>query len=600
MKIENITNSKHLPFVIIAALSFALYSNTLLNDFLYDDVFQILNNKWITDIRYIPDILFTKTWGFNTDHPLSNYYRPMMHLVFMAEYHIFGLEPWGWHLVNIIFHTMNGLMVYIIFSTLFNTEAKNKGADIARANIIPLIAALIFVAHPINTEVTAWVSAIPELSFTLFLLASFYLYLRFMDNGTKTFLIISALFFFLSTLSKETSIVLPILIVAYDIIFRDKNAKNISFPFRYIPYAVVMIVYFILRINALHGMTPKPWSHPYLDGFQYFINAFTLFALHIKMLLLPAKLSTFHVFHPAYSITEIKAIFSILVTIFVLILFYKLKKRSILFLFGLCLIIIPLLPALFIPALDRNPFAERYLYLPGTGFALIIALLFKEALDYFSTKKENRIAGFILIAFLLLIGAYSVGTIKRNFEWKDNYSLWKSTIKKTPQNYFALNELARLYLIDKKPDKAIPLFKASIESNKAMRNPDPLLLGLANLSLADSFRLANKPIEAIFYYEEVIRMDAGRFDANLQAAILYHEEGDLDLAIARYQTALERAEDKGDITGILMNIGNIFAEKKEWDKALDIYSKAQGIDPGNRTLIQNIRLIEKKRSMQNE
>ena len=185
--------------LIIAIVVLSAYANTLLNGFVYDDRQQVLQNPWITNIRYLPNILFSSVWAFEGDHGGSNYYRPVMHLIYMAEYHLFGLKAWGWHLVNIIIHTLNSTMVFLIASTFFRLSTENNQEQetsrealsivdqytIRNSPISAFIAALLFAMHPINTEPVAWIAGIPELSFTFFYLLSFYLYRRSHDGNGR-------------------------------------------------------------------------------------------------------------------------------------------------------------------------------------------------------------------------------------------------------------------------------------------------------------------------------------------------------------------------------------------------------------------------------
>ena len=598
MDFANNLRSRPIQVIIILVLAFLLYANTLLNGFLYDDIPQVLNNPWIKDIGYLPQIFFEKSWGFDPSHTTSSYYRPMMHLLFMAEYKIFSLSPWGWHLTNITFHALNGIFAFLLFSTLF----KNYSSDSARSNIggraLSLIAALIVTAHPARSEVVAWVSAIPELSFTLTLIISLYMYILYRESGKISTLIISAIFFFLSTLSKETSLALPLLIAAFDIIFRDR--EKFRFRARYIPYGVVIIIYFALRINALSGLTPRPGSHSYLSAFQYFINIFPLFIDHMKTLIVPIKLSIYHVFHPVYSAGEFRSIISFLVTGIIFGIFFRLRKRDRLYIFSFALIVLPLLPALYIPALDRNPFAERYLYLPTTGFALFVALLFKEIYGCISGENKEKAINNITALFIIIIFLYSIATIKRNFDWKDRFTLWNSAVTTDPANFVALSNLGNYHQSKNDPEKAAKLFEASLEANNALQDQDPLYLGLTHLALAGAYSQAGKTNKAIEQYKVVLTMDPGRYKANLDIAILYHEKGKLDMALNHYRVAAKRAKRPDDMAGILMNIGNIHARRRQWNEALEVYSKALEIMPDDPTLIRNMDVIVEERSKERD
>src|SRR3990172_3038785 len=103
--------------VLVLLVSFAVYFNSLFNDFVYDDHYQVLENSWIKDIGSLPEIFSTSVVGF-LGSGVSNTYRPAMHLIYMFDYHIFGLHPWGYHLVNILVHGAVSVLVFLIISGL--------------------------------------------------------------------------------------------------------------------------------------------------------------------------------------------------------------------------------------------------------------------------------------------------------------------------------------------------------------------------------------------------------------------------------------------------------------------------------------------------
>jgi len=173
----------YLLIIIILLISSAVYLNALGNGFVYDDTDQVLKNNWIKDIRFIPEIFSKNVWSFQADHSVTNYYRPMMHLIYMLNYHLFGFAPWGFHLVNILFHAANSVLVFLILILLANWQAgslvSEQDSTFSSALLYsPFIAAILFATHPIHTEAVTWVAGVPELSFTFFYLLSFYFYIR--------------------------------------------------------------------------------------------------------------------------------------------------------------------------------------------------------------------------------------------------------------------------------------------------------------------------------------------------------------------------------------------------------------------------------------
>ncbi|MFI5295601.1 MAG: hypothetical protein ACHQ0Y_11320 [Thermodesulfovibrionales bacterium] len=88
------------PVLIIALVSFVVYANAFFCGFILDDYSQVLKNPIIQDLRNIPEIFLRSAWTFEGAPPTSNYYRPMLNLLYMFTYCLIGPEAWGFHLVK--------------------------------------------------------------------------------------------------------------------------------------------------------------------------------------------------------------------------------------------------------------------------------------------------------------------------------------------------------------------------------------------------------------------------------------------------------------------------------------------------------------------
>lgn len=236
--------------IVLLLASFSVYANALTNGFVYDDNWQVLKNEWIKDVKFIPQIFSESVWAFETGHLSSNYYRPFMHSIYMINYHIFGLSPWGFHLINILFHY--GVTVLVFFITFEFLEKSSP--SVSKTSLLPsLIAALLFATHPIHTEAVTWVAGIPDLSFTFFSLLSFYFYAR---SQTTINYFSSIVSFSIAVFCKEPALTLPIFFVAYDYFYRKDENRLSARLARYIPFLSVAIIYLILRSHAL-GALPQ-------------------------------------------------------------------------------------------------------------------------------------------------------------------------------------------------------------------------------------------------------------------------------------------------------------------------------------------------------
>ncbi len=546
-----------IPILILLLVSFSVFFNALFGDFVYDDILQVVNNPWIRDVRYIPTIFSRSVWGFSPGTG-SNYYRPLMHVAFMLGYHLSGLKPWGFHLVNVLFHCGVSVLVFLTIRKLL-TEQK---ALVSPALLSPpFIAAMLFASHPIHAEAVAWISGLPDVAFTFFYLLSFYLYLRSKAVPSFSYLF-SLVCFAVAAFFKEPALTLPVVLLAQDYIFRRERNRFLDYVKRYIPYFAIVAGYLALRIHALGEFAPVK-SHITLSAYQYAINIFPLFIRYLEKLLVPLNLSAFYVFHPITSLYELKGAFSLMATaVFVALLLVALKKNRVAFL-GLVFVTVPLLPALYIPALAENVFSDRYLYMPSVGFVLLLAI-------FLSWVGENwpRAAANITILFIVMWGLYTVGTVNRNNVWKNSLNLWTDTVGKSPDSAVAHNNLCDVYASQAQWDRA------TAECQTALRlNPD---FADAHYNLGFVYSSQGQWDKAIAEYQTALRLKPVYADAHFNLGFVYSSQGRWDKAIAEYQAALRL---NPDFANAYNELGFVYSSQGRWDKAIAEYQTALRLNP---------------------
>lgn len=538
--------------LVIVLVSFAVYFNTLFNDFVHDDVDQVVNNPWIKDITKIPAMFTTSVWSFQGYN--ANYYRPMMHVIYLFSYLMFGLNPWGFHLVNIVLHAGASVMVYLVIARLLGGPLSFTSPA--------FLSAILFAVHPIHTEVVAWVACLPELAFSLLYLLSFYLYIK-STEGTefrKGIFVLSLISFFFSALFKEPALTLPIILLAFDYL-KKKELSSINVR-RYIPYVVIIIVYLLARFHALGDFAPRH-RHAELNGYEYFINAFPLFAGYLAKLVLPTNLNVHHVLHPVSSLLDAKALIALVVSITFLFFWYlSFKKKSVSFL-AFSIIILPLLPVLYIPALGENSFAERYLYLPSVGFVMLLAMLFMRVMK--GSKKGTTI---VLTSVLVLTCLYSAGTMIRNTVWKNDIRLWSDSVQKEPDGATPHNSLGVAYYRK-------GLYDEAISQHLIARDLDPGRSGTYNyLGIAYLAKGMNK--EAITYFRKSLQADPNMLDAHNNLGIAYGSTGQWAKAIEHFKAAVALAPGFSDLHH---NLGVTYLNSGSVDQAIEQFREALKLAP---------------------
>lgn len=243
-------NPIHVAFILVV-LGLIAFSNAIDHPFVHDDVVFIEKNPYIGDLNL--KHIFLQTTIADDKAPLVNkYYRPFLELVNRVLYRVFGMNPSGFHFFNILLHIINGFLVYVLIR--FLTEKKEG---------ISLAAAILFLLHPVQNEAVACVAGISNLVFTFLCLVSFLMYLKAVHGRQKErhwgFYGGALIVFFLGLLAKEQSVVLPLLIIAYEVSFADGPIRQTIRKY-WRPVAgffVVLGSYFLLR-KALFGAALTP------------------------------------------------------------------------------------------------------------------------------------------------------------------------------------------------------------------------------------------------------------------------------------------------------------------------------------------------------
>lgn len=398
---------KALAPALVAVIVIALWSVSLSNGFVYDDHKYLVGNPWVKDAAFTGDIFSSSTAAFDPADAASNTYRPMLYMLYMAEYLAFGLKPFYFHLVNILAHALNAVLVFFVATSLLKKDGRGR--------VFPaLFAGLAFGLHTINAEVVNWVSASTELFFTLFVLAGLNLYLRRVSG------LLSAPFFFVALLFKETAAAWPVIIFLYD------YAKGRVLRDRWKAYCLFIaagVVYALMRFHAIGGVMHHKQAD--LSALEAFMNIFPLVAAYFAKLALPINLSAIYEFHPARSPFDLRVIAGITAVIaFTAALFFS-RRRPAVFV-GLSMIAVPLLPVLYVPALSSSAMADRYLYLPSAGLAIVLASL--------ASRLDGKAAKASIVLASALLVAWAAGSASRSQVWKSDYALWADAARKAPNS----------------------------------------------------------------------------------------------------------------------------------------------------------------------
>jgi tetratricopeptide (TPR) repeat protein len=420
---------------LLCLFSFCCYANTLLNGFVYDDELQILANPYVKSWHYLPQIFKTTVWSFIGAAGDTNYYRPMMTFTYLLLWKAFGDLPFGYHLFNIL---LNALVVALVYMA---------GKELFKSWPVAAVAALLFAIHPIHTEPVDWIAAVPDLEATLLVAAALFIYIRRPLLQLSGHVLVAGCYL-AAILAKEPALMLAPLLAYYEHFVRDghENTPARTKLRQYLPVCVVGFAYLVLR-SLLFGKLAPVLQHPQVTWRQAVLSAFALITSYTRLLFWPGHLSAFHTFHVTDSFWDPSALLGVAIVLGCLLSIAYFHKRIPKLSFCVLWIGLTLAPVLNVRWMAANVLTERYLYLPSVAFCWLVGFAAHSLWRLCDTRPKLAIPGKASLAVLGFVLA-SIGTttiVRRNLVWRDDLTLYSTTLRTDPDSYVMHLNLGTTY-----------------------------------------------------------------------------------------------------------------------------------------------------------
>ncbi len=559
--------------ILIAIIGFLLYSNTLKHEYVLDD-YSVIKENWVVKqgTEGIPTILKT-SYRYGYWNKQGSVYRPLSLIMFAVEWQLSEDNPFLGHFINVLFYALTGLLLFFTLSKIF------KKYNI----ILPFIISLLFIAHPIHTEVVANIKSRDEIMSFFFILLSINLMWTYLKNNKISYLVVSLFLYFLAFISKEGVItilaVIPLLIYFFTDVSLKKNLKISLF------FLIPAIAYLLLRKKIIGQVGAEDVSVidnllvAAKDTQSKAATSLVILGKYLLKLIYPNTLVADYSYNqiPIVSFSSLKAIISLLIYIgagaFAVI---KFKKKNIIA-FGILfyLISMSIYSNLFITI--GSSFAERFLYFSSLGFIIVISFiivkLFKKDISYKGFGKLSeffRSNSIILLIVVFITIFYSFKTINRNKDWQSNFSLYEADVANSPNSahmryYYGLSLMKDKSLEAKNEQERIKFLDMSINEFKAAAKIYPQYadaydqLGLAH------FRKGLKK-EALEFYDQAIKLNPNKPIAFNNMGIIYFETGNYEKALEVYHKAVELNPRYADA---YYNLGSVYGTLQQFEKAIE-------------------------------
>ncbi len=480
-----------LILLFLAALVLASYANSFRNGFVSDDIAGFLRNENIGK--------FSSIFAGSMHFSLANFFQ------FIA-FHIGGLHPFTFRIINILSHLGCVVIIYILLSLSMNKR-------------VATIAASLFAVHPILTESVSWISGGLYSMYAFFFLLSFLFYL-FSESNPKYFRY-SIIFFILSILSSEKALALFLVFALYELAFGSLryNWKRIM------PFFLISLFLLILYVAKISYRVSAVESQTYqASGGMYnpLVQLPVAIGSYLKLIFWPARLTLYQT-EMSFSQGQYIIFLLILLAFLGAVIWSYLKNKNVFF--WLVFFVITLLPTL-------TPFkiswivAERYVYLGTLGIIVCVAMLF----DRFIKLNENsKMVGYF--ALVIIVASLSVRTIVRNKDWKSEDTLWIATAQVAPSGQQIHNNLGDVYARQGDMNRAVEEFKKAIEINPNYAD--------AYHNLGNTYQQMGQIDLAVENYQKALSINPNLWQSYENLAAIYFNQGQSDLAEENIKKALE-------------------------------------------------------------
>jgi tetratricopeptide (TPR) repeat protein len=419
----------------------------LSGDFVWDDRALILQNPAVQTLNLVrilssPLVLFSGPTG---------YYRPLSVLSLAVDNLLYHGQPWGFHLTNVLLHLGSTLLLYLLLCLLW-------------APLPAFLSSLLFSSLAVHTEAVAFISGRMDLWATFFFLLSLTSYVILRQRGLRLAgCWVASAFWLLGLLSKEMAVTLPLVLWILPKTTGQASMSNDRTPARKLksalPFLLVLPLYVFIR-TALFGWRPSAESAvPPLSG-RLLALPFVL-GRYLQVLALPYNLNARLLIQPLSGIADPRFLAPLSVLILLTFGIYLLKRKVPFLWFGALWLFLTLLPVLNLFPLEGTLYAERFLYLPSCGFAILAIALW----SVLSAKLSKLSKAILWTGTLLLVCLNIAFAFPRNQIWHDEQRFFSRLVLDSPDSPLAHLNLGVVYYRQAEYDKALQEYRRALTLN---------------------------------------------------------------------------------------------------------------------------------------
>jgi tetratricopeptide (TPR) repeat protein len=473
-----------LPAVVLGLVTLAVYWPAMQHDFVnYDDDVYVTANARVQGGLTLQNII----WAFT--HSLNANWHPLTVLSHMLDCQLFGLNPWGQHLTNVLLHAGNTALVFLLLRTLTGAVWRS------------VMVAALFGWHPVHVESAAWVAERKDVLSTCFGLLALLFYARYAESSKiqspkfKTFYCLSLLFFACGLMSKAMLVTWPLVLLLLDYwpFGRWKAGSRWLLVREKIPFfvmaAAASIVTFMVQKHegALQAGEKLPLAAR--GG-----NALVSYCRYLEKIFWPADLAVFYPHPGHWPAAEVLLAGGLVAGLSAPI--WSQRRRYPFLLMGWLWFLGTLLPVIQLVQTGNHAMADRYTYVPSLGvFIVLVWGAYELAGRWRILAPGISVAGGVVLVLCVAL------TRQQLSYWQDSETLFRHTLAVTENN------------------------------------------DLAHNNLGDALNQKGQIDDAMSEFQEAIRLKPDSADAHYNLGKVLVEKGRLEDGISQYQEAIRLKSD---------------------------------------------------------
>lgn len=559
--------------MLLAVVVLVLYANSFAVPFLFDDHFEITRNPMVKTIEPLGDYLSRS--------------RGIPAFTLALNYSLGGFQVWGFHLLNVLVHLANGLLVYAL--VLFTLRLPNwRPRYGAVAQPLATLVALVFVAHPLQVMAVTYIVQRAESIAAFFYLATLLLFaLAWTRTSTASRVALyaaAALTALLGVVSKEVVVTVPVAAIVYRLCFlprsagRSRAGRAVLALMLFAPLVYGLLLawpYLFPSHDTVAPDAPRAWLYIPTAGFrlegltiwQYFLTQFAVILWYLRLFVLPTEQVFDYGWPFADSLWRIDVLLPLAILLALVGVGIAAYRRYPLLSFAIAWLFITLSPTSSIIPLSDAAFEHR-MYLPIVGLAWLAIVGGYDLLDWLAARSGQSLATLRragLAAAALWVVLLGVGTMTRNGVMQDPVALAADTVAKVPENWRGHSGLAEALIDAGRYQEAIVPLEEAIRLNPKIGSPrvqlGQLYLRAGRLDEAEAVLLpATEELE-----ESVAAA------AYLQLGSVYEQRGDVARTVETLRAAVKR---KPDWAQLQAQLGTAYSRAGFWYGAAGHYNTA--------------------------